>query len=164
MEAVVMRSGVLIVAFLFLAVPAGVAQQGGGGFGGGGGAQYSGYAFEECTASNAPALRLVLLQGLVPATLPASAPRPSLAIILAGITEGSVGKEIQISKDPASAGRMLSCPVVGDCVVAETGAVTIERRGEDGTLTGQFRATWPPIPQRTGKFTVGWRDSGKKCG
>jgi hypothetical protein len=158
-----MRIVVLIAAFVIVAaVPTGRAQA--PQFSQGAPAQYSGYAFVECTASNAPAVRLVLLQGVVPATLPASAPRPSLALVLAGNTESLVGKEIALSRDAAGPGRIISCPVVGDCVPAETGAVTLERRADDGALTGQFRATWPPIPQRTGKFTVGWRDSGKSCG
>jgi hypothetical protein len=164
LEANIMRVAVLIVAFVFCAGPAGIAQRGGPQFGGGGSAQYAGYAFAECTASNTPAVRLVLIQGLVPAGLPASAPRPSLALILTGAPDAIVGKEIALSKDAAGPGRILSCPVVGDCVPAETGAVTIEKRGEDGAFTGQFRATWPPIPQRSGQFTVGWRDSGKTCG
>jgi hypothetical protein len=159
-----MRVAVLIVGLVFLAAPAGIAQQSGPQFGGGGAAQYNGYAFVECTASNAPAVRLVLMQGLVPAALPASAPRPSLALILPGGVDGIAGKEIALSKDPAGAGRILSCPVVGDCVPAETGTVTLQPRGADGALSGEFRATWPPIPQRTGKFTVAWRDSGKTCG
>lgn len=159
-----MRIAVLIVAFVFCAVPAGLAQQGGPTFGGAAATQYRGYAFVECTASNAAAVRLVLLQGVVPATLPASAPRPSLAVILTGGVNGVVGKEIALSKDPAGPGRIVSCPVVGECVPAETGAVTIDKRGDDGALSGEFRATWPPIPERMGKFTVGWRDSGKTCG
>jgi hypothetical protein len=159
-----MRIPILIIALIVMAAAGGRAQQ--PQFGAGPPAQYSGYAFVECTAANAPAVRLVLMQGVVPAALPAAAPRPSLAVVLPGSPgniDTSVGKEIALSKDPAAPG-IVSCPVVGQCVLAETGAVTIERRGEDGALTGQFRATWPPIPQRTGKFTVAWRDSGKTCG
>lgn len=159
-----MRIAVLIVAFVFCAVPAGLAQQGGPTFGGAAATQYRGYAFVECTASNAPAVRLVLLQGVVPATLPAGAPRPSLALVLPGSADSVAGKEITLSKDPAGPGRIVSCPVVGDCVPAEKGTVTLEPRGADGAFKGQFRATWPPIPERTGTFTVGWRDSGKACG
>ena len=159
-----MRVAALIVAVVIFAAPAGTAQQGGPQFGGGGAAQYNGYAFVECTASNAPAVRLVLLQGVVPATLPASAPRPSLALILPGTADSVSGKEIKLSKDPAGTGQIVSCPVVGSCVPAETGTVTLAARGADGAMSGEFRATWPPIPERRGKFTVGWRDSGKTCG
>jgi hypothetical protein len=158
-----MRVDPLIVAVALCTAPAALAQQGGPQFGGGGAAQYNGYASVECTASNEPAVRLVLLQGVVPATLPASAPRPSLALILTGNADSIAGKEIALSKDPAGPGRIISCPVVGDCVPAEKGTVTLEPRGADGAFTGQFRATWPPIPERMGKFTVGWRDSGKTC-
>jgi hypothetical protein len=158
-----MRVAAFILAFVLSAVLPGMAQQGGPQFGGGGAAQYNGYASVECTVSNEPAVRLVLLQGIVPATLPASAPRPSLALILAGSADSIAGKEIALSKDPAGPGRIVSCPVVGDCVPAEKGTVTLEPRGADGAFTGQFKATWPPIPERAGKFTVGWRDSGKTC-
>lgn len=157
-----MRIPALIFALILISGSGSRAQQ--PQFGSGPPAQYSGYAFVECTASNAPAVRLVLLQGVVPATLPASAPRPSLAIVLPGTSDAIAGKEIALSKDPAGMGTIVSCPVVGSCVPAETGAVTIEKRSDDGAMTGQFRATWPPVPQRSGKFTVAWRDSGKTCG
>ncbi len=160
-----MRVAVFIFAFVLLAGPAGIAQQGGPQFGGGGAAQYGGYAFVECTATNAPAVRLVLMQGVVPPALPASAPRPSLAVILPGSPDAIAGKkDVPLSKDPAGPGRIVSCPVVGECVPAEKGVVTLEPRGADGTYKGEFKATWPPIPERAGKFSVGWRDSGKTCG
>jgi hypothetical protein len=149
--------------FGFCAIQAGTAQslpQ----IGGGGGANYLGYAFVECSAANKPAVRLVLMQGVVPKDLPASAPRPSLAVILPGAPDSIAGKEVAVSKDPAGAGQLVSCPVVGACVPAETGTVTLEPRGADGSYKGQFKATWPPIPERLGKFSVGWRDSGKTCG
>ena len=159
-----MRAAGFILAFGLVAAPAGIAQQGGPQFGGGGAANYNGYGFVECTASNAPAVRLVLLQGVVPAALPTSAPRPSLALILTGAPDSIAGKEIALSKDPAGPGRIVSCPVVGECVPAEKGVVTLEARGADGTFKGQFKSTWPPIPERSGKFSVAWRDSGKSCG
>ena len=159
-----MRVAVFMLLFAFGTVPAGTAQTGLPQFGGGGGANYGGYAFVECTAASKPAVRLVLMQGVVPKDLPASAPRPSLAVILPGSPDTIAGKEVTVSKDPAGPGQMVSCPVVGACVVAETGTVTLEPRGSDGTYKGQFKATWPPIPERTGKFTVAWRDSGKTCG
>jgi hypothetical protein len=158
-----MRVALLVIMFALCAIPTGRAQslpQ----FGGGGGANYGGYAFVECTAANKPAVRLVLMQGVVPKDLPASAPRPSLAVILPGSPDSIAGKEVKVSKDPAGDGQMVSCPVVGACVPAETGTVTLEPRGSDGTYKGQFKATWPPIPERTGKFSIGWRDSGKTCG
>lgn len=158
-----MRKAVLIISVTLATAPTGTAQslpQ----FGGGGSVNYVGYGFVECTAANKPAVRLVLMQGVVPPTLPASAPRPSLAVILPGSPDSVAGKEVTVSKDPAGPGQMVSCPVVGACVVADTGTVTIEPRGSDGTYKGQFKATWPPIPERQGKFNVTWRDSGKTCG
>jgi hypothetical protein len=150
--------------FALCAVPAGTAQTGLPQFGGGQSANYVGYAFVECTAANKPAVRLVLMQGVPPKDLPASAPRPSLAVILPGSPDSIAGKDAALSKDPAGAGQIVSCPVVGACVPAETGTVTLEARGADGTYKGQFKATWPPIPERQGKFNVTWRDSGKTCG
>ena len=159
-----MRVAVLIVSLMVCAAPTGSGQQGGPQFGGGGAANYGGYAFVECSAANKPAVRLVLMQGVVPKDLPASAPRPSLAVILPGSPDSIAGKEVVLSKDPAGAGQIVSCPVVGSCVPAEKGTVTIEPRGSDGSFKGQFKATWPPIPERQGKFSIGWRDSGKTCG
>jgi len=159
---VVKRVALLLIVFALCAVPGGT--QSLPQFGGGGSVNYVGYAFAECTAANKPAVRLVLMQGVVPPALPASAPRPSLAVILPGGPDSVAGKEVTVSKDPAGPGQMVSCPVVGACVVAETGTVTIEPRGSDGTFKGQFKATWPPIPERSGKFSVAWRDSGKTCG
>ena len=158
-----MRVALFVTVFGLCSIPAGTAQslpQ----FGGGGGANYVGYAFVDCTAASKPPVRLVLMQGVVPPTLPASAPRPSLAVILPGSPDSVAAKEVAVSKDPAGPGQMVSCPVVGACVPAETGTVTIEPRGADGTYKGQFKATWPPIPERQGKFNVAWRDSGKTCG
>ena len=123
-----MRVALFVTVFGLCSIPAGTAQslpQ----FGGGGGANYVGYAFVECTAANQPAVRLVLMQGVIPATLPASAPRPSLAVILPGSPDSVAAKEVTVSKDPAGPGQMVSCPVVGACVPAETGTVTIEPRG-----------------------------------
>ena len=72
---VVKRVALLLIVFALCAVPGGT--QSLPQFGGGGGATYVGYAFVECTAANTPAVRLVLLQGVPPKDLPASAPRPS---------------------------------------------------------------------------------------
>lgn len=159
-----MRTAVLMVAFALCAGLTGHAQQGGPQFGGGGATNYNGYAFVECTAANAAAVRLVLLQGVVPPALPASAPRPSLAVILTGSPDSIGGKEVPLTKDPAGPGQIVSCPVVGSCVPAEKGTVTLQPRGSDGTFKGEFKATWPPIPERQGRFSVAWRDSGKTCG
>jgi hypothetical protein len=158
-----MRTAIFFVA-LVCSAPVGHAQQGGPQFGGGATANYGGYAFVECTAANKPAVRLVLMQGVVPKDLPASAPRPSLAVILPGSPDGIAGKEVTVSKDPAGPGQIVSCPVVGACVPAEKGTVTLQPRGSDGTFKGEFKATWPPIPERAGRFSIGWRDSGKTCG
>src|SRR5688572_1470271 len=116
-----MRIAVFMLLFALCAVPTGTAQTGLPQFGGGGATNYGGYAFIECTAANQSAVRLVLMQGVVPPALPASAPRPSLAVILPGSPDDIAGKEVALSKDPAGAGQIVSCPVVGACVPAETG-------------------------------------------
>jgi len=87
-----------------------------------------------------------------------------LALILTGSPDSISGKDIPLSKDPAGPGQVVSCPVVGSCVPAEKGTVKLEPRGSDGSFKGQFAGTWPPIPERSGKFSVAWRDSGKRCG
>ena len=153
-----MRAAVFILAFLLAAAPTGVAQQGGPQIGGGGPANYNGYGFVECTVSNTPAVRLVLLQGVVPAALPTSAPRPSLALILTGAPNSIAGKEMNLSKDPAGPGRIVSCLWSATASPPNRVSSRWNRAAPTGTFKGQFKGTWPPIPERTGKFSVAWRD------
>ena len=149
-----MRVALFVTVFGLCSVPAGTAQslpQ----FGGGGAVNYVGYAFVECTAANQPAVRLVLMQGVVPPTLPASAPRPSLAVILPGSPDSVAAKEVTVSKDPAGPGQMVSCPVVGACVPAETGTVTVEPRGADGSLQGPVQGDMAADPGAPGQVQRG---------
>ncbi len=138
-----MRVALLVILFALCAIPTGTAQslpQ----FGGGGAANYGGYAFVECTAANKPAVRLVLMQGVVPKDLPASAPRPSLAVILPGNPDSVAGKEVTVSKDPAGPGQMVSCPVVGACVVGRNrnrdARAARRRRDLQGPVQGDVAA------------------------
>jgi hypothetical protein len=58
----------------------------------------------------------------------------------------------------------LSCPVVGSCAPAQSGALSITGRSENGNLTGEFGAQWAIGAPRMGRFTLMWRDSQAKCG
>jgi hypothetical protein len=126
------------------------------------------YAYADCGPANAPAVSLVIVTGPVPATIPASTPQPSVKIVLNTSLDGlSTQPSIAISSDASKGGPhalALSCPVVGDCVPAESGTVSIQRRPEDGALTGNYQATWPGAAERRGRFTAAWRESQKKCG
>jgi hypothetical protein len=130
-------------------------------------ANYLGYAYLECGAANAPAVRVVALQGLVPEGVPKSPPRPSIEIIVNSGLDAVMGKPIAIAPKGAAApgnATVLSCPVVGDCAAADSGALTITGKAENGNLTGEFRAKWAIGAPRSGKFIVNWRESQAKCG
>jgi hypothetical protein len=124
------------------------------------------YAYADCSASNAPQIRIVLFTGPVPAALPASAPTPAVHLIVNSAADKLASGPITIAVDAVKGGpnaAALSCPVVGDCVPAQSGTVTVSR-GPDGSITGQYSAQWPIGPPRTNRFTAPWRDSNKKCG
>jgi hypothetical protein len=130
-------------------------------------ANYIGYAFAECSASNTPAVRIVALQGLVPEGIPKTSPRPSIELVLNGPVDPVMGKPVTIVPKSAAAqdnAMALSCPVVGDCAAAESGAMTVTGRTASGSLTGEFRAKWAIGAPRAGKFIVSWRESQAKCG
>jgi hypothetical protein len=129
-------------------------------------ANYVGYAFAECSASNTPAVRIVAIQGLVPEGIPKSSPRPSIELVLNSGVDAVMGKPVTIVPKSGSAqgnAMALSCPVVGDCAAAESGAMTVTTRTESGSLTGEFRAKWAIGAPRAGRFIVSWRDSQAKC-
>ena len=126
----------------------------------------SAYSYADCSATNTPQVRIVLYTGLVPATLPASAPTPAVHLVFNGTADKLVTTPITIAVDAMKGGpnaAALSCPVVGDCVPATSGTVTVQR-GADGALTGQYSAQWPIGPPRTNRFTAQWKESTKKCG
>ena len=154
----------LFLAAAFCLAGASVLAQGGAGLGGGGGTAYSGYAYADCSPSKAPAVRLVLLTGPVPATIPAKPPRPAIELIIYSPVDKAAGQTFTVAREGETPGLALSCPVVGDCAAARTGTVTLDKRGADGALSGTFNATWGTTPARSGKFTnVAWRDAAVAC-
>jgi hypothetical protein len=128
------------------------------------GPAYNGYAHADCSPSKTPAVRLVLVTGPAPVGLPATPPRPSIQLLLYSPADQLAGKTITVDAAAApSVGVALSCPVVGSCSRAETGTVTIQSRGGDGTLEGSFEANWPGGQPRAGRFSVDWRDAAPNC-
>ena len=126
----------------------------------------SAYSYADCSATNTPQVRIVVFTGAVPAAMPASAPTPAVHLIFNGTADKIPTTPITISADAAKGGpnaAAVSCPVVGDCVPATSGTVTVTR-GADGTLTGQYSAQWPIGPPRMNRFSAGWKESNKKCG
>jgi hypothetical protein len=57
--------------------------------------------------------------------------------------------------------------VVGSCSRARTGTLSLQRRAEEGELTGEFRMRWPDEAARQtdiiGKFTARWLASDAAC-
>lgn len=128
-------------------------------------ANYLGYAFVACGEANAPGIRIVALQGLVPEGIPKAAPRPSIELLVPGTVDTIVGKQVSVLPKPSAGSAVaMSCPVVGNCAPAETGAVVVNSRTEAGSLVGEFRAKWGIGAPRAGKFIASWRDSQAKCG
>ena len=128
-------------------------------------ANYLGYAFVQCGPANAPGLRIVALQGLIPEGIPKAPPRPSIELVIPGTVETMLGKQLTLGPKPAAEGAMaLSCPVVGDCAPAESGALVLTSRTDSGAVVGEFRAKWGIGAPRAGRFTAAWRESQAKCG
>lgn len=126
---------------------------------------YAGYAYTECGPANAPAVRVVALQGLVPEGVPKTPPRPSIELIVYRGLDAAIGQKITIGPKPEAGGAIvLSCPVVGECAPAQSGAVSITGKNDKGALTGEFGAKWAIGAPRAGRFIVAWRDSQAKCG
>lgn len=127
---------------------------------------YDGYVYADCSAAKTPIVRIVLVQGLVPDGVPASRPTPSVEFLIEGGQEVLNTPTHQVAKDALKTGKgmaAISCPVVGDCAPAQEGTLNI-KRGADGAISGDFKATWTGVPPRSGRFSnAPWRDSGKKC-
>ena len=122
-------------------------------------------AYADCSGSNTTT-RIVIITGALPAGIPAAPPRPSLEIVLNNPADQIPPSAVTVSPDGVKGGpsaAVLSCPVVGNCAPANTGSVTAQR-GADGTITGNYQATWSQGQPRNGRFTAAWRDSQKKCG
>ena len=128
-------------------------------------ANYSGYAYTDCGPADGAAVRLVLVQGVVPAGVPDRLPRPSIDVLVNGALDAVAGHPITIGPEntPGVAAVARSCPVVGRCAVADSGTLSLTR-GADGALTGEFKAQWGTTPERQGKFDVEWRDHSPLCG
>ena len=126
------------------------------------------YAYADCSAANTSTVRIVIITGAIPAAIPVSTPQPSVVLLFNSAVEAlSAQQSIGVSPGAARGGTdalALSCPVVGDCVPAQAGTITIRRRAEDGALTGTYQATWPGGQPRMGRFTAAWRESQKRCG
>src|SRR5262245_26756249 len=56
---------------------------------------YRGYAYADCPA-NAPAVRVVALQGLVPDGIPRTPPRPSIEILINAPLDKAVGQQFTV--------------------------------------------------------------------
>ena len=128
-------------------------------------ANYRGYGRNDCGPADGPAVRLTVLQGVVPDGVPRTPPRPSIEIIVYAPVDKVVGQQLTIAPKPAAGGAVaMSCPVVGACAPADAGVMTITGRGDNGSLTGEFRAKWAIGAPRAGRFTVDWRQSVNVCG
>jgi hypothetical protein len=60
----------------------------------------------------------------------------------------------------------MSCPVIGTCMIAELGEVTIQRRESDGALAGEFRIVWPDGTRKTvmvRQFAADWLEAPTNC-
>jgi hypothetical protein len=129
-------------------------------------AQLNAFAYADCGPSKASTPRVVLVQGPVPAAMPATLPRPSIEIIINAPAEKLPTGPQTIAPDGVKGGpnaAMVSCPVVGDCAPAQSGTLTVQRAA-DGSVTGDYRGQWSQGQPRVGKFSAGWRDSQKQCG
>jgi hypothetical protein len=165
------RLSFVLVVGMLLTLSGSAQQPGARGGRAGGGAGAAGpvnaYAHADCSASNTPTLNIIVITGPVPAAVPASVPQPSVKIVLHTPAEQlATQQSITVSADATKGGPnalALSCPVVGDCVPAQSGTVSVQR-AEDGALFGNYQATWPGAPPRNGRFTAAWRESTKKCG
>lgn len=132
---------------------------------------YTGYAYADCDAANAPVVRVMLPAGVapLPETMPASPPRPRVEIVVQGSLDHMLGQEITIVPEGAAglSANALSCPLMGNCSRAQRGRLTLQR-GADRGLTGEFRARWPDEAARQtdviGKFTAVWSETQKRCG
>jgi hypothetical protein len=127
-------------------------------------ANYRGYGRNECSTTDGPAIRLTILQGVVPEGVPKAPPRPSIELVLYAPVDKIAGQQLAVAPKPAPGGAVaISCPVVGACAPADAGTVTIGQRGENGAVTGEFRAKWAIGAPRAGRFSADWREADNKC-
>jgi hypothetical protein len=124
------------------------------------------YAYLDCSPSNTVTTRIVLVQGVVPATMPATPPRPSIEIVVHAPADKLPSGQQTVSPEGVKSGpnvAMVSCPIVGDCAAARSGTLSVQRAA-DGRITGDYNGQWSQGQPRVGKFSAVWRDSQKKCG
>ncbi len=127
-------------------------------------ATYSGYAYPDCSPADGRAVRVVLVQGAVPAGIPDRMPRPSIDVLVNADMDTAIAHPIAIAPEAVPANAVArSCPVVGSCAAAKSGTLSL-MRGADGALTGAFKAQWGNTPEREGKFSIEWRDRTVSCG
>ena len=128
-------------------------------------ANYRGYGRNDCSTADGPAIRLTILQGIVPDGVPRTPPRPSIELVIYAPLDKVIGQPLTVASKPAAGGAVaLSCPVVGACAPADAGTLTVSGRGDNGALTGEFRAKWAIGAPRAGRFTTEWRESENTCG
>ena len=166
------RLSFFLLSVAFVTMPDLAAQRGGRGTTGApagtGPGPVNAYAYAECGASNAPAVHLVIVTGAVPAAVPASTPQPSVKLVLNTPVDklADSAATLTVTADGVKGGPnagAFSCPVVGDCVPAQSGSISVQRDA-DGAIFGNYQATWTGTPERRGRFTAVWRESQKKCG
>jgi hypothetical protein len=151
----------LATALAAAAASAGFGQGGAGVVG-----KYQGYAYADCSEAKTPIVRIVLVQGAVPAGIPAAPPRPSIELVLHGGVQKAVGQTVSVSADAltsGSGGAAITCPVVGWCSTAVKGTIQIESRAADGGVAGKYQAAWRNGQPRSGQFSAAWRESTAKC-
>jgi hypothetical protein len=128
---------------------------------------FQGYAYPTCGPSNAPAIHVVLLVDAIPETIPARPPRPSIELFFNANVHRLLGQSATFRVDSPKGPVALTCPVVGNCTVAQSGEVMIQRRDSDRALIGEFRIVWPDASPRPAalvrRFVAIWRDAATKC-
>jgi hypothetical protein len=165
---VALRALIIVAAVVFWTAPLGLAQQPATNV-----TNYSGYAHADCGPSNTAGVRIVLPAGTVPipASVPQSPPRPAIELVVHAPLDRAVGQKLTVARDAAAGGLTamgLSCPIVGECSRAQSGSLSLQRRADDGAITGEFGILWPDEAVRQtvvrGKFVAVWREASTKCG
>ena len=123
--------------------------------------EYSGYAEAGCAPWDGGAVRVVLTRG------PGPAARDSLELWAFASIGEVVGRSITMTSSPphtGNSGTAVYCPRGERCRGASGGAMVIERRAINGTLTGHFRLVLEGQPLRSGRFIATWRPTRPLCG
>jgi hypothetical protein len=105
-------------------------------------------------------MRIVLTRG------PAGAARDSVELWAYTSIDRVVGRSITLSpaaSPTGSSGAAVYCAVGRRCLTAQGGALVVERRAGNGTLTGHFRLALGGQPLRSGRFIATWRPTRPLC-